>query len=440
MDPIAATALAYTAETVVEGAVGAYFVTKPTLPLKVHLEHVATGKNVERAHHSLNVIGTQAFVFGGRTSLDSSSALASNEVTVLNLNTTEQTTASVERVPCHTAEKEQGAPAARARHTSVSARNKMFIFGGEDGQGKPVDEQGRLWVYDPATTSWLFLDPPPDTKFPSPRAGHASTASDDGNVIFIHGGRDADGKLLDDTWAFPLDHGKWTRLSTAHEAARSSPSLAYAQNKLWRFGGVTTSGGENPQDVLQCLTLPQLEPFVQAGLEPQQEHETSGWESVSAGEGATTGQGEDSSSRPLYPANRSMTALHHISTGQGREYLLVALGEDEAREVTGARYLHDMWAYQLPAAMLSGAGVKDAIRENIPKVDSFKGQWAPVEITSVDIGDEERKGGSWTGRGAFASAMTGTRQFMIWGGIDEKGDVLGDGWIVKIATDILPGS
>ena len=63
---------------------------------------------------------------------------------------------------------------------------------------KPLDENGRLWTFEPLESRWLFLDPPPHTDYPCARYQHASTASQDGNSIFIHAGCAADGSRLTD--------------------------------------------------------------------------------------------------------------------------------------------------------------------------------------------------------------------------------------------------
>lgn len=74
------------------------------------------------------------------------------------------------------------------------------------------------------------------------------------------------------------------------------------------------------------------------------------------------------------------------------------------------KLLADIWAYQLPSSGLSGAGVKDAIRGALPGVKTHEGEWAPVEITGIEVGADEKRGGKWTGRSKFGSAMTGTKQ------------------------------
>lgn len=50
----------------------------------------------------------------------------------------------------------------------------------------------------------------------------------------------------------------------------------------------------------------------------------------------------------------------------------------------------------------------------------------------MEVGEDEKQGGAWTGRSFFGSSMAGTKQFLLWGGLNEHNEALGDGWWVKI--------
>ncbi|KUJ17872.1 galactose oxidase [Mollisia scopiformis] len=405
MDPATVTAGAYGIETAVEAGVATYILTQPTLPLKARLHHISSPTTIPRSSHSLSVIGDQAYIFGGYSQDEK---ITSNNVLELHIDTTDNaSTASLKTI---TAIGENGnVPRSRVDHTATVARNRVFVFGGRDASA--IEENGRLWVFDPLDSKWIFLDPPPHTSFPCARYKHASTASEDGSAVFIHGGCAADGSLWKDTWAFYLDEGKWTRLGDAPGAGRSGASIACCKGKLWRFGGWD---GERVIEGLDVLELPKPHSIELAGTLDDSRRE---WEVVSV--------------EKEKPQARSMAALHYVTTGNGRDYLVLALGEGDAQPGEG-KLLQDLWAYQLPSSGLSGAGVKDAIREKIPGVSSHEGEWAPVEVTRIEIGEDEKQGGTWTGRSFFGSSMTGTKQFMLWGGLNELGEGLGDGWWVKI--------
>jgi len=126
------------------------------------------------------------------------------------------------------------------------------------------------------------------------------------------------------------------------------------------------------------------------------------------------------------PTARSMAALHYVMTGNKRDYSVLALGE-EIHEWGEKSPLQDIWAHQLPTPGFSGAGLTDTIKQYVP---GHEGQWAPVEVTWIEVGEEKR--GTWTGRSMFRSSMTGMNQLMIWGGLGNGNGALGDGWLVKI--------
>lgn len=438
MDPATIAVAGYGVETAAEAGVAAYFVTKPTLPLKARLEHIASDTPLPRSSHSLTVIGDRAIVFGGEIEPRKP---VGNEVEVLNFEvgggvagTGKKVT--VERIPAKGAEAKDGGggggedvvPVARVGHTAVGARNRVFVFGGRGGADMTaLPENGRIWVFDPEISRWLFLDPPPETYSPCARSYHSSVASSDGNAIFIQAGCASDGTRLSDTWAFYFDEGKWTRLADAPDPPRGGPSLAYGQGKLWRFGGY--DGKSELGGQLDYLELPASRSIGQPGKDVDDNAE---WKTL-----PFSFDTEDStSSSTTIPGNRSLAALHHITTGQGRDYLILALGEGDPSAIGHAgagKFYQDIWAYQLPpSSFFTGAGVKDAIRERMPGLGSTKGQWARVDVTGMEVSETEKGGGKWTGRGWFGSDMTGGKQFMVWGGIDEGNERLGDGWMIVV--------
>ena len=53
----------------------------------------------------------------------------------------------------------------------------------------------------------------------------------------------------------------------------------------------------------------------------------------------------------------------------------------------------------------------------------------------MEVGAYEKVGGKWTGRGWFGSCDAGDAAksgIIIWGGIDERNERLGDGWLIAI--------
>ncbi|KAA8572211.1 hypothetical protein MFRU_060g00130 [Monilinia fructicola] len=427
MEPAIATAAAYGVETAIEGGVAGYYLSKSTLPLKGHLQHVTTTDTLPRSGHTISVISDRAYIFGGFGTSEFESP--NNDIHELHISTDENTTAVLRSIPAvgDGGDKETDlVPSARHAHSAAVARNRIFIFGGSEfptGKSKPVEENGRLWVFDPLSSKWSFLDPPPDTTFPFARKDHVSTSSPDGSAIFIHGGLSSDQVCLNDLWVFYLDEGKWTRLPDAPGIPRHQPSITCGEGKLWRFGGSDESVDEKP-------TLHQTIDFIEypAGgtLEDVSEDLAQGRMNSLKSDCEWETWNYTSSNSTETPSPRHSAALHFITTGNGRDYLLLALGCDD-REV-----FSDIWVYQLPSAQYSSAKLKDVIRDKLPGVESHRGEWSRLQINGIEVGADEEKGGAWTGRRRFGSSMTGTKQFMIWGGLGPRDETLGDGWRVII--------
>ncbi|KAM3067960.1 hypothetical protein ACMFMF_009328 [Clarireedia jacksonii] len=393
-------AAAYGAETVVEGAC---------------LKHIATTGPLPRSSHTLAVISDRAYIFGGG---DSENEVVPNNLHELHIPTDETTTAVLRTISPGEQGKE-AIPSARTGHSATVARDRMFVFGGRaSNKSEVLSEHGRIWVMDPIDSRWTFLDPPPNTAYPNPRCYHASASSPDGKIIFIHGGMSSDGSYLADVWGFYLDEGKWERLPDAPSPPRINTSLACGRGKLWRFGG--EGNGEKLGGALDFLELPPNGTIE----DPIGNVKLGSWQTWSFDESSKV------------PEPRSSAALHFITTGNGRDYLLLSLGEgDKSKESVSTiqeNLLADLWAYQLPASTFSGAGVKDTIRGALPMVKTHQGEWSQLEITKMSVGEDEEKDGTWTGRSQFGTAMTGSKQFMIWGGVNPRGERLGDGWRIIV--------
>lgn len=444
MEAAVAAGAFYTIETAVEAGVAGYYLSKPTLPLQGHLEHVTTtnGVTLPRYGHTTSVISDRAYIFGGLE--NAKNEAINNDMHELHISTEEKSTTAVLRSIPAIGEGVKGTtPSARACHSASVARNLIFIFGGcdgspEDTNSKPLEENGRLWVFDPLSSTWTFLDPPPDTTFPFSRMDHASASSPDGSTVFIHGGVSTDQTCLNDTWAFYLDEGKWTRLPDAPGPARYGSSLTCGQAKLWRFGGRSeaedgASTLHRSIDFVEYPTGGTLEDVKQALIRGNVNNSTqdSQWET----EDFLTDEPSSDAPPPLHSA-----AVHYITTGNGRDYLLLALGSTSTPSFSAStpttpdpQDLHtEIWIYQLPPTPYSSARLKDSIREALPKVQSHRGEWSRLQISGMEVGADEDKGGAWTGRSRSGSAMTGTKQVMIWGGIGPRGETLGDGWRVII--------
>ena len=87
-------------------------------------------------------------------------------------------------------------PPRRTGHVLVSHQNKLYLFGGTDGNYHYND----TWAFDFSTGGWTELSC--IGYIPVPREGHAAAIVDD--VMYIFGGRDVNGKDLGDLAAFRI--------------------------------------------------------------------------------------------------------------------------------------------------------------------------------------------------------------------------------------------
>ncbi|KAK3377837.1 hypothetical protein B0H63DRAFT_227307 [Podospora didyma] len=200
-------------------------------------------------------------------------------------------------------------PATRVGHASAVIGHRIFLFGGRQGGGgdgsmAPLDEGGRVWVFDTRTHLWSFLDPvfspgaaATTVAVPPPRSHHAAVATDKprdfntaaaqhrqaqkkdqtwrewatgadaedeivGTVaeratdadaegygtLIIHGGCLADGSRASDVWAFDVHSRAWQRLPDAPGTPLGAPALALSRSRLFRFGGSTSINEDEDEE------------------------------------------------------------------------------------------------------------------------------------------------------------------------------------------------
>lgn len=135
---------------------------------------------VGRYGHSVSIVGSRFYVFGGQTE-----GMFLNDLWSFDLNSLKGTP-TWEVIRPSTSE----LPPRRTGHASVTYKDKIFVFGGTDGQYHYND----TWCFDVTTNSWKELSC--IGYIPVPREGHAVTLVDD--VMYIFGGRGVDGVFEDD--------------------------------------------------------------------------------------------------------------------------------------------------------------------------------------------------------------------------------------------------
>ncbi|ROT37722.1 hypothetical protein SODALDRAFT_280118 [Sodiomyces alkalinus F11] len=400
-------------------------------------------------------------------------------------------------------------PAPRAGHATATLGHRIFVFGGRDPTtSQPLNEYGRVWVFDTRTRAWSFLDPVPPapgvtlSPTPAPRYGHAAAATDRprnfgnrdssrkpktwmewaqgdsaevgipqapivGNVasratdeedegygtVFIHGGvvfptsatapaepfTDADGKHANDLWAFDVHTRVWTALPAAPGPGRAGASICISKSRLFRFGGSTGSASLGGQ--LDFVHL-EVETFADGVSRGEVSVRTrGGWQSIVSGADVPAGDAPaEGPEIPLtadqaWPDPRAFAGLEVVTSGAGREFLLLVGGELEAEATasSGTKCASDVWVFQVPPLGMTISSVRDAMLQVFGK-PTGDGRWYRLEMRPYDEDDQKSQGGP-APRGWVATAPMGELEetgIVVWGGRGETGRPLPDGWILRL--------
>jgi hypothetical protein len=403
-------------------------------------------------------VSGRAYIFGGE---ENPREPVDNDMHVIILPSGTVTEADYKAIPAKPETAGGEVPEPRLGHTAVVIGERIFVFGGRGGKDmKPLEEKGRVWVFDTRTDLWSFLDPTPGTPYPSARSYHTSVAIDKpepasrkpiaanpgteepkiGTIaeaakdeseasmghgtVFIHAGCPNEGRT-NDIWALDVASRTWKELPAAPGKPRAGTSLTISKNRIYRFGGFNGESEEGGQiDILELG----LETFSNVG----------GSEKV--GVIAKTGKWESlvfTEEDMKRPGNRSVAGFHTITSGAGREYLLLFMGErdpsDQGHDSAG-KFWSDVWTFQAPPQGMTAASFKDATWQALGR-ETGEGKWEPVTVSDAEGVEGEDIHNLIPGeRGWIASstlADVDANSVMLWGGLNGKSERLGDGWILR---------
>ena len=456
MEPGVAAA-AYGVETAVEGTAGAAVaIVKSTMPLKANWKRIPTDTILPRSSHSLSIIKNKAYIFGGekqpREPVD-------NHVHVFTLQSVNNDEVDYQVIRAKAITDEGPVPCPRVGHTASVVDDRIYVFGGRGGKAmKPLEENGRVWVFDSKMNQWSYLDPATGSPYPVARSYHAATSTehpvstiqeqkvqnpppaqeqiktdqtvnplggagsgfDDHGTIIVHGGCPASGRVSD-VWAFDIASRLWSQFPDAPGPARGGPSVTLSRERLYRFGGF--DGERELGGPIQFLRLTSS-PFDdkggkgELGLAPL----TGQWESLQPPAGT-----------PM-PGDRSVAGLQPVTTGQGRHYLLLFLGERDpsssGHEAAG-KFWDDAWSFQIQPDGMTAASFKDATRQFFG-AKTAEGTWARVDVPESSMSGNTEHPGQ---RGWFASAQgqdLDPCSVFLWGGVLGDNSRAGDGWILTV--------
>ena len=431
----------YGVEKLVEGAaLAAKGIYDPTLPLKATLLPL-TSTDVPLAYHSVSVIKGRAYLFGGKTRSKANEGVevGDNGMHIVILPSSGIASSDYKKI-----EASNEAPPKRYGHSAAVIENRIYVVGGHGEDGELLDEKGRVWVFDTTSNKWSHFDPPEGAEKPEPRAYCAAVASehprpitkrtDEGllpqdlpdpetmipeipdtdtyGTLFLQGGMAKNEKYINDLWSFDISTRSWAELPSPPPPTSTKPSLAMVANRLYTF----SVGQTSYLDLAQGSHGDHGDELGFGPLAP--------WQSLPP---------TSSSPDHPYPGERSGAPLLPVTTGQGRNYLILLGGESQSGDVE-----EDIWALQLKPEGMTAASFKDAARMAISK-DTKEAQWSELKYFNADsVMIQEGQQGRGIGPRKGVAAAKGTEvdgaSVVVWGGIGADGKPRGDGLMVSVGT------
>ena len=120
-----------------------------------------------------------------------------------------------------------------------------------------------------------------------------------------------------------------------------------------------------------------------------------------------------------------------VTTGQGRNYLLLIGGQSQSGET-----LEDIWSLQLKPEGMTAASFKDAARVAIKK-ETNEASWDEVKYLDengvlIQEGQPGRSIGPRKGLAAAKGTEVDGASVIVWGGVGWDGKVRGDGLMITV--------
>ncbi|KAL7621115.1 Negative regulator of mitotic exit [Parahypoxylon ruwenzoriense] len=194
-----------------------------------------------RYGHSLNIVGSKIYIFGGQVE-----GYFMNDLAAFDLNQLQMPNNRWEILSenSETGGALQGkVPPARTNHSVITFNDKMYLFGGTNGFQWFND----VWCYDPAVNKWTQLDC--IGYIPVPREGHAASLVDD--VMYVFGGRTEEGADLGDLAAFRITSRRWYTFQNMgpSPSPRSGHSMTSVGKSIVVVGGEPSSTANPVNDL-----------------------------------------------------------------------------------------------------------------------------------------------------------------------------------------------
>ncbi|KAI8080017.1 uncharacterized protein BX664DRAFT_303192 [Halteromyces radiatus] len=190
----------------------------------------------ERSGHSAVTVGGIMYIWGGQQN-----GRYYNELLAFN------TSSYPENPHWELVHNGKDGPTGRAGHVSVVYDNRLYVFGGSDGEHMYND----IWAFDFQTRQWA---PVPAAGFiPTAREHCAAALVDD--ALYVLGGRNSDHQELNDLCAFRIRSQRWYMFQNMGPSptARHSLTMTAVKEKMFVIGGEIKLGSKTDDSSIYIL-------------------------------------------------------------------------------------------------------------------------------------------------------------------------------------------